>query len=115
MPALEELEKGFEKYLKDEEFKKELSHYLKEFAGRPTPLYYAENLTKKLGVKIYLKREDLVHGGAHAALHDLRLFFILQLKVIHANDDLILRLNVFLILERRFLDLSLDKTGHSTD
>ncbi len=66
MPALEELEKGFEKFRKDENFIKELNHYLKEFAGRPTPLYYAKNLTEKIGgAKIYLKREDLVHGGAH--------------------------------------------------
>ncbi|MFC2154780.1 tryptophan synthase subunit beta, partial [Candidatus Altiarchaeota archaeon] len=51
---------------KDPDFKRELQHYLREFGGRPTPLYYAENLTKKLGgAKIYLKREDLVHGGAH--------------------------------------------------
>ncbi len=66
MPALEELRQAFEKFSNDKEFKKELNYYLKEFAGRPTPLYYAENLTKKIGgAKIYLKREDLVHGGAH--------------------------------------------------
>ncbi|MBU4202016.1 MAG: tryptophan synthase subunit beta [Candidatus Altiarchaeota archaeon] len=66
MPALEELEKGFEKFRKDKEFLQELNYYLKEFAGRPTPLYLADNLTKKTGgAKIYLKREDLVHGGAH--------------------------------------------------
>jgi len=66
MPALEELEKGFEKFRKDKEFLQELNYYLKEFAGRPTPLYLANNLTKKTGgAKIYLKREDLVHGGAH--------------------------------------------------
>ena len=66
MPALEELEKGFEKFRKDKEFLQELNYYLKEFAGRPTPLYLTDNLTKKTGgAKIYLKREDLVHGGAH--------------------------------------------------
>ncbi len=66
MPALAELEKSFQKYSKDTEFQKELAYYLKEFAGRPTPLYYAKNLSEKLGGgKIYLKREDLVHGGAH--------------------------------------------------
>ncbi len=66
MPALGELRRAFEKFSNDKEFKKELSYYLKEFAGRPTPLYYAENLTRKTGgAKIYLKREDLVHGGAH--------------------------------------------------
>jgi len=66
MPALEELENAFDKFIRDREFQRELNYYLKEFAGRPTPLYYAENLTKKIGgAKIYLKREDLIHGGAH--------------------------------------------------
>lgn len=66
MPALEELEKAFNKFIKDKEFQREVNYYLREFAGRPTPLYYAQNLTKKIGgAKIYLKREDLVHGGAH--------------------------------------------------
>lgn len=65
MPALNELEKAYEKYRKDPKFKKELDYLLKEFAGRPTPLYYAGNLSRELGVKVYLKREDLVHGGAH--------------------------------------------------
>ncbi|MBU4299111.1 tryptophan synthase subunit beta [Patescibacteria group bacterium] len=66
MPALEELEVAFNKFSKDKNFRSELNYYLKEFGGRPTPLYYAQNLTKKLaGAKIYLKREDLVHGGAH--------------------------------------------------
>lgn len=65
MPALEELEEGYEKYRNDPEFLKELDYYLKDFAGRETPLYYAKNMSKKYGVKIYLKREDLVHGGAH--------------------------------------------------
>ncbi|WP_135612629.1 tryptophan synthase subunit beta [Methanococcoides sp. AM1] len=65
MPALEELEEGYERYKNDPEFLKELDYYLKDFAGRETPLYYAKNMSKKYGVKIYLKREDLVHGGAH--------------------------------------------------
>jgi len=66
MPALEELEKGFKKFVNNREFQKELTYYLREFAGRPTPLYLAENLTKRIGgARIYLKREDLVHGGAH--------------------------------------------------
>ncbi len=65
IPALEELEKAFLKYKDDEEFNKELKYYLREFAGRPTPLYYAKNLSEKLGCKIYLKREDLLHTGAH--------------------------------------------------
>ncbi|MFZ2455465.1 MAG: tryptophan synthase subunit beta [Candidatus Altiarchaeia archaeon] len=66
MPALTELETAFKKYVQDKEFQKGLGYYLREFAGRPTPLYYAKNLSEKLGgAKIYLKREDLVHGGAH--------------------------------------------------
>jgi len=66
MAAIKELEEVYEQIKNDLDFKKELEHYLSEYAGRPTPLYYAENLTKKLGgPKIYLKREDLLHGGAH--------------------------------------------------
>lgn len=65
IPAIEELEDAFYKFKDDEEFKKELNYYLKEFAARPTGLYYAENLSDELGCKIYLKREDLLHTGAH--------------------------------------------------
>jgi len=65
IPALEELEKAFLRYKDDENFKEELEFYLKEFAGRPTSLYLAKNLSKKLGCKIYLKREDMLHTGAH--------------------------------------------------
>lgn len=65
IPALEELEKAFLKYKDDKKFNEELEHYLREFAGRPTPLYHAKNLSEKLGCKIYLKREDLLHTGAH--------------------------------------------------
>ena len=65
-PAIEELEKNYLKIRNDPTFKKELSKFLAEYAGRPTPLYLAKNLTKKIGgAKIYLKREDLQHGGAH--------------------------------------------------
>lgn len=65
-PAVEELEFAYEKYRDDPDFQKELSYYLTEYAGRPTPLYFANNLTKHAGgAKIYLKREDLLHGGAH--------------------------------------------------
>ena len=65
-PAIEELEKNYLKIRNDPTFKKELSKFLAEYAGRPTPLYLAKNLTKKIGgAKIYLKREDLLHGGAH--------------------------------------------------
>jgi len=66
MTALFELEAAYRRYRDDPEFVKELSYYLSEYAGRPTSLYYAENLTKKYGgPRIYLKREDLAHGGAH--------------------------------------------------
>ncbi|MDO5851160.1 MAG: tryptophan synthase subunit beta [Methanobacteriaceae archaeon] len=65
IPAIEELEEAFYKCKKDEKFNKELEEYYKEFAGRPTNLYYAKNLSKKVGCKIYLKREDMLHTGAH--------------------------------------------------
>lgn len=65
IPALEELEAAFYKYKDDKKFNNELDYYLKEFAGRPTSLYFAGNLSKRLGCKIYLKREDMLHTGAH--------------------------------------------------
>lgn len=65
IPALEELEKAYLKAKDDKEFQKELSYYLKHYAGRPTPLYLAENFSKRAGCRVYLKREDLLHGGAH--------------------------------------------------
>jgi tryptophan synthase beta chain len=66
MTALEELTREYEAARKDPEFKRELNQLLAEFVGRPTPLYLAERLTAQLGgAKIYLKREDLLHTGAH--------------------------------------------------
>lgn len=66
MPAIEELEENYLKFKNDKNFRKELDYYLREYAGRPTPLYFAKNLTEKIGgAKILLKREDLLHGGAH--------------------------------------------------
>ncbi|MBU1083516.1 MAG: tryptophan synthase subunit beta [Candidatus Omnitrophota bacterium] len=66
MPAVKELTAAYGKVRTDTLFTKELDYYLKEYAGRPTPLYYAERLTKKIGkTRIYLKREDLLHTGAH--------------------------------------------------
>ncbi|HEY0196885.1 MAG TPA: tryptophan synthase subunit beta [Methanobacterium sp.] len=65
IPALEELESAYLKYKDDEKFNSELDYYLEEFAGRPTSLYFAANLSRKLGCKIYLKREDMLHTGAH--------------------------------------------------
>jgi len=66
MHPLKELEEEYFRAQHDPEFQRELSYYLTEFVGRPTPLYFAERLTKDLGgAKIYLKREDLNHTGAH--------------------------------------------------
>jgi tryptophan synthase beta chain len=66
MNPLQELEEEYFRAQHDPEFQRELDYYLKEFCGRPTPLYFAERLTKELGgAKIYLKREDLLHTGAH--------------------------------------------------
>lgn len=66
LKALNELEEEYEKAKTDEKFQDEYNYYLNYYTGRPSPLYYAENMTKKLGgAKIYLKREDLNHTGAH--------------------------------------------------
>lgn len=66
MPALLELEQEYARARKDRRFQTELAYYLKEYVGRPTPLYFAQRLTRKLGgARIYLKREDLCHTGAH--------------------------------------------------
>lgn len=66
MPALEELTLAYEEARSDPSFQEELNYYLKDYVGRPTPLYFAERLTRYLGgAKIYLKREDLNHTGAH--------------------------------------------------
>ncbi len=66
MPALLELEKAYEHYRHDREFRQEFEYYLRQYVGRPNPLYYAEKLTRMLGgARIYLKREDLNHTGAH--------------------------------------------------
>ncbi|MDQ1282657.1 MAG: tryptophan synthase beta chain, partial [Euryarchaeota archaeon] len=62
---LTELSEAYLRLMKSPDFIEELSLLLKNFAGRPTPLYFAKNLSQKLGCKVYLKREDLVHGGAH--------------------------------------------------
>src|SRR5437773_5412568 len=66
MYPLQQLEEEYGKAQHDPEFQRELEYYLREFCGRPTPLYLAERLTRELGgPKIYLKREDLLHTGAH--------------------------------------------------
>ncbi len=66
MTAIKELEKAYLQAKEDPVFHRQLNYFLKYYAGRPTPLYFAENLTKALGgARVYLKREDLAHGGAH--------------------------------------------------
>src|ERR1700692_3628824 len=66
MAALDELERGYEKAKRDRKFQARLDELLRTYAGRPTPLFFARRLTEKLGgAKIYLKREDLLHTGAH--------------------------------------------------
>src|ERR1700738_329906 len=66
MAALEELEAAYESAKQDSEFQRELDYLLRQYAGRPTPLFLASRLTDKLGgARIYLKREDLLHTGAH--------------------------------------------------
>ncbi len=65
VPALEELEEAFLRLSEDEQFLGRFRSLLKDYAGRPTPLYHAANLTQLWGAQIYLKREDLLHGGAH--------------------------------------------------
>lgn len=66
MTALMELETAYDEAMDDQSFTEELAYYLQQYVGRETPLYYAENLTKELGgAKVYLKREDLNHTGAH--------------------------------------------------
>ena len=65
MAALDELEAAVGKILTSAEFQRELAQLLSEYAGRPTPLYLARNMSQELGAKIYLKREDLAHTGAH--------------------------------------------------
>jgi len=65
MPILLELEKSYEKYRFDKDFWEEVNYYLKEYVGRPNPLYEAKNISEELGCKVYLKREDLNHTGAH--------------------------------------------------
>lgn len=65
MNTLQKLEKAFEEAIKDESFMEEYHYYLKQYVGRETPLYFAERLSEAYGAKIYLKREDLNHTGAH--------------------------------------------------
>jgi len=65
IPVLEELEEAFYRFYEDKQFVSELAKLSKDYAGRPSPLYYATRFSEYVGFKVYLKREDLLHGGAH--------------------------------------------------
>lgn len=65
IPALDEVERAYRECAASASFMEEFNRYLKEFAGRPTPVYHAKNLSEKYGFNLYLKREDLLHTGAH--------------------------------------------------
>jgi tryptophan synthase beta chain len=65
MPVLEELEEAFYRFYEDERFVSELANLSKDYAGRPSPLYHAKRFSEHVGFKVYVKREDLLHGGAH--------------------------------------------------
>ncbi|OHD57307.1 MAG: tryptophan synthase subunit beta [Spirochaetes bacterium GWF1_49_6] len=65
IPILDELENAYGKYKDDPEFTAEYNYYMSEYVGRPSPLFYADNISRDLGFKVYLKREDLNHTGAH--------------------------------------------------
>lgn len=65
MPTLLELNANYEKVRFDKDFWSEVDYYYKQYVGRPNPLYFAENISNELGAKVYLKREDLNHTGAH--------------------------------------------------
>ena len=64
-PNVEELRQNYLKVMAEPDFKKEFDQLLRDYVGRPTPLYFAKRLSKKYNTKIYLKREDLCHTGAH--------------------------------------------------
>jgi len=65
IPVLEELEEAFYRFYEDRQFTAELAELSKKYAGRPSPLYYAKRFSEYVGFKVYIKREDLLHGGAH--------------------------------------------------
>jgi tryptophan synthase beta chain len=65
IPVLEELEGAFYRFYQDERFVAELTQLCRDYAGRPSPLYFARRFSEYVGFKVYLKREDLLHGGAH--------------------------------------------------
>ena len=69
MPVLENLKRDYERVRFDKDFWSEVDYYYKHFVGRPSSLYYAKNISQELGAKVYLKREDLNHTGAHKINH----------------------------------------------
>jgi tryptophan synthase beta chain len=69
MPALEQLSLDYEAVRFDKDFWSEVDYYYKNYVGRPSALYFAENISKELDAKVYLKREDLNHTGAHKINH----------------------------------------------
>ena len=71
MPVLEELKSDYEKVRFDKDFWSEVDYYYKKYVGRPSPLYFAQNLSDELNAKVYLKREDLNHTGAHKINHTI--------------------------------------------
>jgi tryptophan synthase beta chain len=71
IPVLEELEEAFYRFYQDERFVAELTQLSKDYSGRPSPLYYAARFSEHVGFKVYLKREDLLHGGAHKVNNSL--------------------------------------------
>ncbi len=71
MPALLELDKSYQEYRFDEDFWSEVDYYYKNYVGRPSSLYFAKNISDEIGAKVYLKREDLNHTGAHKINHTI--------------------------------------------
>lgn len=71
MPSIYELERAFFRCWKERDFRSEFNSYLKDYVGRPTPLYFAGNLSRRFNLKLYLKREDLCHTGAHKIMNAL--------------------------------------------
>ena len=71
MTALEQLDKDYQSVRFDSKFWKEVDYYYKNYVGRPSPLYFAQNISEELGAKVYLKREDLNHTGAHKINHTI--------------------------------------------
>ncbi len=69
MPVLEELKRDYERVRFDKDFWSEVDYYYKKYVGRPSPLYFAKNISDEIGAKVYLKREDLNHTGAHKINH----------------------------------------------